>query len=562
MLWEGLSAARDLGRLHDISSILIRYGFGDAVRRLGLSTALEKTGKVLHWKDAKQYARMEPPQRVCKALQDLGPTFVKLGQLLSTRIDLFPPEWIEEFAKLQDQVPPVSFEELRIQLEEDLGEPVDTVFTSFDTKPLAAASIAQVHRAQLVDGTDVILKIRRPGIRPTVSADLRLLARFAEMAEQEIDEMHHFQPKELVRQFSRSLHKELDLASECRSAERISSNFKDDPDIVIPKVYWPWISERLNVQEYIDGIPGRDLEAVEEAGLDRKLLAKRGANAVLKMVLEDGYFHADPHPGNIFYLHEEKIAFIDFGMVGRLSEQRRFQVLDLVYGLVERKVNVVVDVLLDWTNNTNINTEAIANEVDAFIDRYHGISLKQLSLTGLLMDLMALMREHQLNLPPDLALLVKTLITLEGMGRQLDPEFDLTSEAQPFLRSTWLARYSLDALTKRGWQGVLSTVNLLSSLPEELRKLLSFARRGALQVKIDVTRLDDFAERLDCAASRLTVGVVTAALIIGASIVMTVEGGPTLFGLPMFGFLGFSGAFTGGIWLVFSIWRGGKHKRK
>ncbi len=561
MLWEGLSAARDLGRLHDIASILIRYGFGDAVRRLGLSSILEKAGKVLHWKDAKQYARMEPPQRVCQALQDLGPTFVKLGQVLSTRIDLFPPEWIDEFSKLQDQVPPVPFEKLRIQLEEDLGAPADQVFSSFDTQTLAAASIAQVHRAQLVDGTDVILKIRRPGIRPTVEADLRLLARFAEMAEIEIEEMQHFQPRELVRQFSRSLHRELDLAGECRNAERISDNFKNDPDIVIPKVYWSWICERLNVQEYIEGIPGSDLKAVDEAGLDRKLLAKRGANAVLKMVLEDGFFHADPHPGNVFYLSEERIVFIDFGMVGRLSEQRRYQVLDLIYGLVERKVDVAVDVLLDWTSSTQIDTENLSNEVDAFIEQYHGIPLKQLSITSMLTDLMALLREHQLNLPPDLALLVKALITLEGMGQQLDPEFDMASEIHPFIRSTWLARYTPDALAKRGLQSVISTVNLLTSLPEDLRRLLTFARRGALQVKIDVTRLENFAERLDRAASRLTVGIVTASLIIGSSIVMTVKGGPTLLGLPLFGFLGFTGAFIGGIWLVLSIWRSGKHKR-
>ena len=561
MLWEGLNAARDLGRLHDIASILIRYGFGDAVRRLGLSSILEKAGKVLHWKDAKQYARMEPPQRVCQALQDLGPTFVKLGQVLSTRIDLFPPEWIDEFSKLQDQVPPVPFEKLRIQLEEDLGAPADQVFSSFDTQTLAAASIAQVHRAQLVDGTDVILKIRRPGIRPTVEADLRLLARFAEMAEIEIEEMQHFQPRELVRQFSRSLHRELDLAGECRNAERISDNFKNDPDIVIPKVYWSWICERLNVQEYIEGIPGSDLKAVDEAGLDRKLLAKRGANAVLKMVLEDGFFHADPHPGNVFYLSEERIVFIDFGMVGRLSEQRRYQVLDLIYGLVERKVDVAVDVLLDWTSSTQTDIENLSNEVDAFIEQYHGIPLKQLSITSMLTDLMALLREHQLNLPPDLALLVKALITLEGMGQQLDPEFDMASEIHPFIRSTWLARYTPDALAKRGLQSVISTVNLLTSLPEDLRRLLTFARRGALQVKIDVTRLENFAERLDRAASRLTVGIVTASLIIGSSIVMTVKGGPTLLGLPLFGFLGFTGAFIGGIWLVLSIWQSGEHKR-
>jgi len=561
MFWEGLSAARDLGRLHDIASILIRYGFGDAVRRVGLSTALEKAGKALHWKDAEQYARMEPPQRVCKALEDLGPTFVKLGQLLSTRSDLFSQEWIIEFEKLQDHVPAVSFDKLRVQLEEDLGTQPEEIFPYLETQAMAAASIAQAHRAQLADGTDVILKIRRPGIRPIVESDLRLLERFAEMAETEVEGIQRFQPRELVRQFSRSLRRELDLAGECRNAERISNNLKDDPSIIVPKVYWSWVSERLNIQEYIDGISGRDLKAVDEANLDRKLLAKRGANAVLKMVLEDGFFHADPHPGNVFYLADEDIAFIDFGMVGHLSEERRYQVVDLIYGMVERKTQIVVDVLLDWSSSFQVDTEALSNEVDAFIDQYHGVPLKQLSLTGMLTDLMTILREHQLSLPPDLALLVKALITLEGMGRQLDPDFDMVSEIHPFLRRTLLSRYSPDALVKRGWQSLTSMLNLLSSLPKDFHVLIKSARRGVLQVKVDVTRLDSFAERLDGAASRLTVGTVTSALIIGSSIVMTIKGGPTLFGLPMFGLIGFIGAAIGGIWLLLSIWRSGKHKR-
>ena len=561
MFWEGLSAARDLGRLHDIASILIRYGFGDAVRRVGLSTVLEKTGKVLHWKDAEQYARMEPPQRVCKALEDLGPTFVKLGQLLSTRSDLFSQEWIIEFEKLQDHVPAVSFDKLRVQLEEDLGAQPEEIFPYLETQAMAAASIAQAHRAQLADGTDVILKIRRPSIRPIVESDLRLLERFAEMAETEVEGIQRFQPRELVRQFSRSLRRELDLAGECRNAERISNNLKDDPSIIVPKVYWSWVSERLNIQEYIDGISGRDLKAVDEANLDRKLLAKRGANAVLKMVLEDGFFHADPHPGNVFYLADEGIAFIDFGMVGHLSEERRYQVVDLIYGMVERKTQIVVDVLLDWSRSFQVNTEALSNEVDAFIDQYHGLPLKQLSLTGMLTDLMTILREHQLSLPPDLALLVKALITLEGMGRQLDPDFDMVSEIHPFLRRTLVSRYSPDALAKRGWQSLTSMLNLLSSLPKDFHVLIKSARRGVLQVKVDVTRLDSFAERLDGAASRLTVGTVTSALIIGSSIVMTIKGGPTLFGLPMFGLIGFIGAAIGGIWLLLSVWRSGKHKK-
>lgn len=560
MLWNGLNAARDLGRLHDIASILVRYGFGDMVRRLGLSSMLEQAGRVLHWADAGQFSRMEPPQRVCKALQDLGPTFVKLGQVLSTRIDLFSPEWITEFEKLQDKISPVPFESLRSQVEEDLGAPLQEIFAHMDTQALAAASIAQVHRARLRDDTQVILKIRRPGIRQVVEADLRLLTRFAELVEQEITELQRFHPTELVRQFARSLRRELDLVGECRHAERIALNLKDNPDIVIPKVYWHWVSERMNVQEWIDGIPGRDLKAVDAAGLNRKLLAKRGATAILQMVMEDGFFHADPHPGNVFYLPEERLAFIDFGMVGHLSEERRYQVANLAYSLFDRKVQLAVEVLTKWTTKTQLDTDAMAYELDAFIDQYHGIPLGQLSITSMLTDLMALLREHQISLPPDLALLAKAVISLEGMGRQLDPEFEMTSVAKPFLQHTLVARYRPEALARRGWQGFTNVINLLTDLPKGLRHLLAATQQG-FQVRVDVSHLDTLAERLDSAASRLTVGIVTAALIIGSSIVMTINSGPTLLGLPAFGLLGFVGAVIGGIWLLLSIWKSGRRNK-
>ena len=558
MLWEALSAARDLGRLHDIASILIRYGFGDMVRRLGMAGALERAGEVLHWKQATELAQLEPPPRVRRALEEMGPTFIKLGQILATRMDLFPPEWIAEFEKLQDRAPPVPFDEIRQQLEADLGGVAEEIFTELNPEPLAAASIAQVHRARLEDGTEVVVKVRRPGIRPTIEADLRLLQRMAKIAETESPELRHFRPQEVVCQFTLSLRRELDLAAECRNAERVAASFEDQPEIVVPKVYWQWSGERLNVQEFMDGIPGRNLKAVDEAGLDRKILARCGAQAVLKMILEDGFFHADPHPGNVFYLPGERIAFIDFGMVGRLSEERRNQVVDLLQGLVEQHAGRVVEVLLDWAGDVRVDTQTLAIEIDAFVDQYHGISLKQIDLPAMLAELTALLRDHELALPPDLALLTKAFITLEGMGRQLDPDFDMVAEAAPFLRRTMLARFTPDALAKRGWQGVAGAVDLLTGLPKDLRHLLRAIRRGAFRVKVDVDRLDRFADRMNQAMSRLAMSSVIAALIVGSSIVMTVQGGPTLLGLPFFGLLGFGGAVVGGIWLLFSIWRSGK----
>jgi len=555
VLWETLNAARDLGRLHDIASILIRYGFSDIVRRMGMANALERAGKVLHWKEVGELARLEQPERVRRALEEMGPTFIKLGQILATRMDLFSPEWIAEFEKLQDRVPSVPFAQIRQQLQEDLGATPEEVFAELIPEPLAAASIAQVHRAHLQDGDEVIVKVRRPGIRPIVEADLRLLQRLAKIVEAESPEMSRLRPREVVRQFTLSLRRELDLAAECRNAERIASNFTAHPEIVIPKVYWEWTGERVNVQKAISGIPGRDLEAVNQAGLDRKILAQHGAQAVLKMILEDGFFHADPHPGNVFYLPENRIAFIDFGMVGRLSFDRRTQVVDLLHGLVETEVDSVVEILLDWTGGAEIDRDSLKLEIDGLIDQYHGAPLKELNISTMLSDLTTLLRDYHLALPPDLTLLIKALISLEGMGRQLDPEFDIVTEVSPFLRRAMLARYAPDALARRGWRAVTSGLDILTSLPQDLRRLLRSARSGKLQVHVDVTRLQRFGDQLDRAISRLTMGIVIAALIIGSSIVMTVEHGPVLLGLPLFGLLGFIGAAIGGIWLLISIWR-------
>jgi ubiquinone biosynthesis protein len=558
MLTGLLGTARDLGRLQDIASVFVRYGFGDAVRRLGMAGALERAGKILHWTQAAEFARLAPPERVRHALQDLGPTFVKLGQILATRVDLFAPEWIEEFEKLQDRAPPAAFGEVRAQMFQDLGVAPEDVFVKFDSDPIAAGSIAQVHRAQLADGTQIAVKVRRPGIRPIVEADLRLLARLTQILETEFPTLARFRPREVVRQFTLTLRRELDLAAECRNAERVAQSFRERPEIVVPKVYWDWTGERMNVQAFVEGIPSRDLDAMDRAGLDRRVLARRGAQAVLKMVIEDGFFHADPHPGNVFYLPENRIAFIDFGMAGHLSERRRDELSELLNGLVERDSESVADVLLDWAGTAQVDTEKLTVDVDAFIDRYHGVPLAQLRVGEMLADMTALLRDHELALPPDLALVLKACVTLEATGRELDPDFDMAGEAAPFLRAAVLARRGPAALAKRSWRALAAALEIFAELPQDLRRVLRSARGGRLHVHVDLTRLSRFGNQLDRAASRLTVGVVTAALIIGSSIVMTIEGGPTLLGLPLFGLLGFLGAMATGLWLFYSIWRSGR----
>jgi len=561
MLIETLGAARDLGRLNEIAGVLARHGFGDTVRRLGLADALERAGHALHRDHAADLARLEPPVQTRLAIEELGPTFVKLGQILAGRADLFGPDWIAEFARLHSHVPAVPIDDLRAQLREDLGDEPEAVFERFDVEPLAAASIAQVHRARTKAGDEVIVKIRRPGIREIIEADLRLLDRLAAVAESELPALQPYRPRQLVRELARSLQRELDLAAECHNAERIAGNLAVLPHVLIPKVHWEYTHERINVQAYIDGIPGSDLDRISADGLDRLLLARRGAQAVLKMIVEDGFFHADPHPGNVFYLPGNRIAFIDFGMVGRLSARRREELLQLLLGLVEREPQAVADVLLDWTGDGHgANLGVLEGEIEAFVDQYHGTPLADLHLGQMLADVTTILREHRLALPSDLALLIKAFISLEGMGRGLDPGFHMATEALPILRQVMRARYQPKALGKRAWQTLRRGLALAEQIPHDMSRALRNLRRGRMQLHIDLAHLKRVGDQLDRAANRLSLAMVIAALIIGSSIVMTVSGGPTLFGLPAFGFLGFCGAVLGGVWLVRSIWRS-THRR-
>lgn len=557
-LLDGMSLLKDIGRLRAIAQVMIRYGFADLLQRAGVAGLLNRAGESLNWQESAGDTRLSAPQRVRLAIQELGPTFIKLGQILATRVDLFDPEWISEFERLQDQVDPIDFARLRPQLEADLGASPESLFAWFDTTPLATASIGQVHRARLEDGHEVILKIRRPGIRPQIEADLRLLNRLAQLAESRIAWLARFRPGELVRQFATSLRQELDLAAECRSAQRIAENFRDDPYFRVPEVYWEWTCERLNVQEFVAGIPARNITAIREAGLDAQLIASRGTQAILKMILEDGFFHADPHAGNLFVMPGNSFVMIDWGMVGRLSEARRQQVIKLFLGLVERDSASTTRVLIEWAGETPVDEVALAEDVEAFIDRYHGVPLKQLNLIGLLGDVTRILRSHQLALPSDLALVMKAITTLEGLGRQLNPDYQIVEEAQPVLRRLFMNQFGPQALMRKGWNLLSDNVDILSSLPRELHGLAQTARRGQLRVGMDVQQLDPLARNVSRAANRLSLGLITSACILGAAVLGASQ--PQTEHLAWLGTLALSGAGLGGMAVLLAIWRSHKDR--
>jgi ubiquinone biosynthesis protein len=561
MLQAALGTMRDLPRLHEITSVLIRHGLGDIVQRIGVTGILERAGQMLQWGASSESAGREPAERLRLAFQELGPTFVKLGQLLATRVDLFPPDWIREFEKLHSGVAPVPFEDLLPAITGALGRSPFEVFADLDTHAHGSASIAQVHRARLQDGSPVVLKVRRPGIEGKVRADLRLLGHLASLVDSELPEARRYQPVEIVAHFSRSIERELDFTIEASNIERFSKYFADDPFIVIPRVYPTWTCETLLVQEHVDGIPGTNLAAVESAGLDKRVLAARGAETILHMILVDGFFHADPHPGNVFYLPGNRIVLIDFGMVGRLAPRRRREVVDLLAGLAQMEEEPMLDVLLDWAGDTYVDETKLAADINELVFEYESVPLGSIRIGALVRRFAAIVRDHSIVLPADLTLMFKALITMEGVGRQYDPDFHIIEHLAPLLRQALRERYRPDALVGRGRTALEEFLNVVGSVPRDLARLTRDARRGKARIDLDIRRLDSFGNQLDRTLDRVTMGIMTASLVIGSSIVMTVPSGPMLFGIPVLlviGFAGYAVAFVNSVWVIYGIWRQSK----
>jgi ubiquinone biosynthesis protein len=561
MLRQTLGIMRELPRLHEIASVFIRHGLGDFVQRIGIAGVLERAGQILHRSPVAESTTLDPAQRMRMALEELGPTFVKLGQVMATRVDLFPPRWIAEFEKLHAEVAPVPFEALLPELTRSLGRSPFEVFRDIDTRAYGAASIAQVHRAKLQHGTPVVLKVRRPGVLETIEADLRLQRRVSELIESEIPEARRYHPGEIAAQFARSLEREADFGTETRNIERFAKNFAGDPHIVIPRIYPEWTSDVLLVQEHVEGIPATAPEAVVAAGLDRKVLAARGVDAFLKMILIDGFFHADPHPGNVFYVPGNRIVIIDFGMVGRLSPQRRTQVIDLLGGLARMAEEPMLEVLLDWAGDAYVDELKLAADVNELVFDYEGVPLKDIRVGNVIRQFAGIVREHSIVLPSDLSLMFKALITLEGLGRQYDPDFHIINHLTPLVKSALAERYQPGELVRRSRNAVSEFLNVVVGVPRDLARFLREARRGKTRIDLDLKRLDSFGRQLDRTLDRVTVGIMTASLVIGSAIVLTVREGPEFLGIPVLpaiGLLGYVLAFLNSLWIVYGIWRSGR----
>lgn len=508
MLKTAFVAARDHRRLFIIAGVLIGYGFNNVVDRLGLHAIARLAARRASFPNV---TRLTQPQRARRAIEALGPTFIKLGQILASRPDLLTPEWTDELGKLHSQVSPVPWEKIRPQLEADLGGPPEQIFGEFDETPIASASIAQVYKARLKSGEDVIVKVLRPGLRKIIEADLRLLGNATRIVEREWKEIARYKPKEQMRQLAAGISGELDLASEARNCEMLAEFFTDRDDIVFPKIHWDCTSERVLVQEFIEGIPFNDHARLDEAKLDKALLAQKGTDAFLEMALINGVFHADPHPGNLLAMEGNRIGFIDFGIVGRLSHRRRDQLLIMIGAMLNQNADGLMAVLIDWSGSSTPDLAKVNAAAHLFMQRHSGTSF---NLGLVLTDFMTMARENDIFMPTDLAILFKALISADGVMRQLDPQFDLFTAAGPTVQQNMKDRFSWSGLKKKAEAIGAGLLGAASDLPDLVHLLLVRLKQGKVTVEIEIKDLEKLVHGVELAATRLAIALVVAAFSI------------------------------------------------
>lgn len=553
-----LSTGKDLRRLNEVGGVLWKYGFTDLVERMDLHSAPDNP-RLFRIRIPREIAALSTAERLRRALEEMGPTYIKLGQVLATRVDLFSEDMIHELEKLQDSVPAVPFSELREQVDKALGKPADQVFTRIDEQPLGSASMAQVHRARTRRGDEVVLKIQRPGIGPKIETDLRLMEYFARLLHSQVVESRRYRPIELVEEFRRSLLRELDFTQEARNAERIAGNLKVFEWLKVPRVYKEYSSATLNVQEFVDGIPAKNIAAIEAAGLDRKLIARRGCRVVWKSIFEDGFFHADPHPGNIILLPGNRICLIDFGMVGKVSVARREQLVRLIKAIVMQDANLGASVLIEWADGVEINVPQLVSDCEDLMANYYGLKLAEVDIARLLLDVIAVVQRHDLQFPSDIALLTKAALTLEGFGRGLDPDIDLIAEAEPMLLRLFRDRYNPLKLARKIGNTALRVVDKLYDDPATN----AVSPRAARGSQISPRQMSALVARLEKAQHRNVLATVIAGFSISSSLLFTTEAGPTLFGinlLHVLAVIGMLGVWGGCWWLLGSMWQSRKDR--
>lgn len=548
-----------LRRYRQIVAVLVKYGFVDVVHALHLTPYLAAGRRVLSAAGGHVDAELGRPQRMRLACEALGPTFIKFGQALSTRADLFPPDLIAELSRLQDSVPPLAPGTAERAIERAFGRPLSELFAEFSTVPIAAASIAQVHRAMLRSGEPVAVKVLRPDISALIESDLAVLADLASLAEHYIADVRLYSLSELVEEFARTIRAEQDLAREGRILARVAQHFSGDATIRLPAIYWELTASAVLTMEFLEGVKVSAVGTPAAPRTSPTVVARRGADAILKQILVHGLFHADPHPGNILVLPGNVVALVDFGIVGRVNRRMRDRLADTIAAVGLHDADRLAEIVLSVaTPQQAVDVGGLTRDLEEMLDVYGDLSLGDLALADVFASVTAMISRHRLKLPADLLLLVKALATIEGVGRQLDPSFKMVKHAQPFVERLARDKRAPAALAARTLDAGHDALALVRTLPHDLAEIASKVRGDRLQIQFVHRNLDYFVHEMDRASNRVSFAIVIAAIVIGSSVVVHAGVGPLAFGYPFLGLAGFLGAGVLGIGLAIGILRSGR----
>lgn len=544
-------------RYRQIVNIFIKYGFGYLMDKIGIINILP-AGKMLY-KNKQDYKKLTIPQKIKLMLEELGPTFIKLGQILSIRPDIIPKEYILELEKLQDNVPGFDYEKVKTQIEKELECSIDDVFLSFEKEPFAAASIAQVHRAVLKNGQDVVVKVQRPNITGIIKTDLEILRHMAKLVEKHIPESRLYDPVGIVEEFAEAIKRELNFIREGWNIERFNKNFEGDSTIYVPRVYWDLTSQKVITIEYIEGIKVNQLEKLSELGLSRKQIAENGARALMKQIFIHGFFHGDPHPGNILIKPDGKIAFIDFGMMGRIDEETKYKMVDLIFGVINKDTEKIVKTLLDiGVVNKNTDVRKLKLDVEDMLEHYYGKSLKQIKFSELISEMLNITSKYEVKLPSNFTMLCKSIITVEGIGRKLDPEFNIIKIAKPFVKQLLQKRYNLINLMKMVNKSLSELKEVSGTVSKLIKEMYQKIKQDSIKIDFEYNGLEKAVFELSKMINRLVFGLIISSIIIGSSLIIQTKLGPYMYDIPILGIFGFLVAGLLGVGLAISIWRSGK----
>jgi ubiquinone biosynthesis protein len=548
-----------ISRYGEIISVFLKYGFGDVIAGLNLKKYVAFT----RWPfPLKRSAALKTPlsrwERVRLAIEELGPTFIKFGQFLSNRPDLVPAEFIDELVKLQDSVKPFSHTEALTILEHALKRPVGEVFTDFPADPIASASVAQVYRARLKNGDDVAIKVQRPNIKQIVATDLDILMHLAGLIERHNAGLAALHLSELVGEFGRTLNKELDFSLEAATMERFRADFKDTKEYYVPVVHAQLTTDSVLVTEFVDGIKVSDVDSLIKANLRPADIARVGVNLVLRQIFTNGFFHADPHPGNILVLKDGRFCFLDYGAVGIVSATLRHHLGVILYGVIYKDPQRIIRTLSQLATERIVNISRLEYEVTEIIEQYSSASLSEIKVRDLLDRFSRITAENHLRFVPGFYLLFKALITIEGVGLLLDPAFNLTREVEPYARRLMRENPRLKYLPFDAYFTLLDMASLLKDLPFEIKDLMRMIKAGETRIQFEHRGLESLTLKLDQFVNRMVFAIVLAALIIGSSVVIHSRMPPYFYGVPLIGVSGFAIAGILALWLLFSMVRNKK----